>query len=68
PPAGGCALFQWVVTPEAPAIHRALARQGILTRLFHDPVSLRFGLPGTEQDWARLQAAIAGTCKEAAPA
>jgi len=67
-PAGGCALFQWVVTPEAPAIHEALARQGILTRLFHDPVSLRFGLPGTEQDWARVQATITGSCKEASPA
>lgn len=65
PLAGGCELFQWVVTPEAPAIHQALARQGILTRLLPDPVSLRFGLPGTEQDWARLQATIAGACKEA---
>ncbi len=68
PPAGGCALFQWVVTAQAPAIYEALARQGILTRLFRDPVSLRFGLPGTERDWARLQATIAGACKEASPA
>src|SRR2546430_904000 len=48
-PTGGCGLFQWVVTREANAIHEALARQGVLTRLFLDPPSLRFGLPGTEQ-------------------
>ncbi|MGH8613765.1 MAG: threonine-phosphate decarboxylase CobD [Gammaproteobacteria bacterium] len=67
-PAGGCALFQWVVTTEANAIHAALAREGILIRLFHHPPALRFGLPGTEQDWARLQATITRTCKEASPA
>lgn len=58
PSTGGCALFQWVQTPGAHAIHEALARQGILTRLFLDPPSLRFGLPDTERAWARLQAAL----------
>jgi cobalamin biosynthetic protein CobC len=58
-PTGGCNLFQWVVTREANAIHEALARQGVLTRLFPDPPSLRFGLPGTEQGWMRLEAALA---------
>src|SRR5581483_2301356 len=33
-PEGGCELFQWVRTPDALAIHEALARQGILTRYF----------------------------------
>src|ERR687895_2585742 len=43
---GGCGLFQWVVIREANAIHELLARQGVLTRLFPHPPSLRFGLPG----------------------
>jgi len=47
PPSGGSALFQWVETPRAGEIHAALARQGILTRLFEHPASLRFGLPGS---------------------
>ncbi|MDP2430766.1 MAG: threonine-phosphate decarboxylase CobD [Pseudomonadota bacterium] len=41
PPGGGCALFQWLEvdgpatgTPRAGEIHAALARRGILTRLF----------------------------------
>lgn len=58
-PAGGTALFQWVRTPEAADWHDRLARQGILTRLFADPPSLRFGLPHHESDWARLAAALA---------
>ncbi len=57
-PQGGCALFQWVRTPQARDLHQALARQGILTRLFDEPPSLRLGLPGSETDWARLEAAL----------
>ena len=56
---GGCALFQWVCTPGAAALHRALAQRGILTRLFAQPASLRFGLPGDEPDWRRLDKALA---------
>ena len=57
-PAGGCDLFQWVPTPHAPLIHEHLARNGILCRLFESPAALRFGLPGTEEDWERLQTAL----------
>lgn len=57
-PDGGCDLFQWVKTDKAATIHHRLAEQGILTRLFDDPASLRFGLPGMENDWQRLQAAL----------
>ena len=57
-PQGGCSLFQWVATPHAADLHDALARSGILTRLFETPASVRFGLPGTEIDWARLDAAL----------
>jgi len=58
-PTGGTALFQWVRTADAAGWHERLARQGILTRLFADPPSLRFGLPHHETDWARLAAALA---------
>jgi cobalamin biosynthetic protein CobC len=57
-PAGGSALFQWVVLADAARWHERLARQGILTRLFTEPASLRFGLPRDETDWARLETAL----------
>ena len=60
-PQGGCALFQWVRTPHAASLHEALARQGILTRRFEDPSSLRFGLPHGEAEWQRLRMALAQT-------
>ncbi|MEW8357406.1 MAG: threonine-phosphate decarboxylase CobD [Candidatus Thiodiazotropha sp.] len=59
-PDGSCALFQWLRTPDAQDLHAALARQGILTRLFIETSSLRFGLPGDEIAWARLDAALSG--------
>jgi cobalamin biosynthesis protein CobC len=64
---GSCVLFQWVPIPHAAAIHERLARQGILTRLFTEPASLRFGLPGAEAGWARLDQALANACTEFAP-
>ena len=57
-PTGGSALFHWVQQQNAVGIHDALARQSILTRLFPGPKSLRFGLPGREDEWARLDAAL----------
>ncbi|MCB2426824.1 threonine-phosphate decarboxylase CobD [Methylophaga pinxianii] len=57
-PTGGCALFQWVKTNQAPHIHHQLAEQGILCRLFDNPVALRFGLPASESDWLRLEKAL----------
>lgn len=63
PPAGGTHLFQWVGCEDAANIHSQLAQQGILTRLFDTPASLRFGLPHgegerSEGDWMRLDAAL----------
>ena len=58
PPQGGCALFQWVPTDRAIEIHESLARVGILTRLFDNPPAVRFGLPGPETEWARLEEAL----------
>ena len=63
-PAGGCDLFQWVPTPHAALIHEHLARSGILCRLFTTPPSLRFGLPGSEEDWRRLEAALRSAPRE----
>ncbi len=60
-PAGGCGLFQWVISDQAERIHQRLARQAILTRLFAQPRSLRFGLPATAADWQRLRAALEHT-------
>lgn len=57
-PSGGTALFQWVCIDDALGVHEQLARQGILTRLFAFPASLRFGLPQSGQDWTRLDAAL----------
>lgn len=59
PPSGGCAFFQWCRDERAPAWHRALARQGILTRLFDAPRSLRLGIPGDDAAWQRLDSALA---------
>jgi cobalamin biosynthetic protein CobC len=54
PPSGGCALFQWLCCADAASVHEQLTRQGILTRLFDAPHSLRFGLPRDKAQWARL--------------
>lgn len=59
-PDGGCDLFQWVRAPNAELLHDALARRGILTRLFKDTSSLRFGLPGRDPAWMRLASALTG--------
>ncbi|MDO9012899.1 MAG: threonine-phosphate decarboxylase CobD [Gallionella sp.] len=58
PPSGGCTLFQWVCRADAANAHQQLAQQGILTRLFDAPSSLRFGLPRDEAQWVRLAAAL----------
>ena len=58
-PDGGCTFFQWINAPHAKVIHENLARQGILTRLFDAPLSLRFGLLGAESEWNQLDKALA---------
>ena len=63
-PQGGCALFQWLITDRAEELHEFMARRGILLRLFIHNSSLRFGLPGDEADWARLDAAFNALTKE----
>ncbi|BCL91442.1 threonine-phosphate decarboxylase [Ralstonia solanacearum] len=57
-------LFAWVPTPDATALHTALARQGLWTRLFDVPGTppvqgLRLGLPPDAFGWQRLDDALA---------
>jgi cobalamin biosynthetic protein CobC len=57
---GGTLLFRLVDDPRAGALFIHLARAGILARPFFDqPQWLRFGLPGQDAEWRRLEAAIA---------
>jgi cobalamin biosynthetic protein CobC len=52
---GGCALFQLVSHPQAVDLHDHFACRGILLRLFAETGCLRFGLPGDETGWQRLE-------------
>jgi cobalamin biosynthetic protein CobC len=52
-------LFSLVRSPDAQALFERLGRAGILVRRFAEqPEWLRFGLPGKEADWQRLDAAL----------
>ncbi len=56
---GGTPLFRTYGTPHAAGTQAALARHHIWTRIF--PYSegwIRLGLPGAEEDWTRLEAAL----------
>ena len=56
---GGTDLFRLGESAHAEALFEKLGRAGILVRPFdYRPNWLRFGLPGTDQDWARLEAAL----------
>ncbi|WP_025111993.1 threonine-phosphate decarboxylase CobD [Pseudomonas sp. H1h] len=63
-PLGGCALFQWLITEHAVALHEFMARRGILLRLFTHNSSLRFGLPANAAEEARLEQALQAFAKE----
>ncbi|MDA7088552.1 threonine-phosphate decarboxylase CobD [Pseudomonas sp. SA3-5] len=65
-PTGGCSLFHWVVSQRASLLYEFLACNGILTRLFASPSSLRFGLPPDEPGWLRLEQALQVFAKESA--
>lgn len=57
-PTGDSTLFQWVCCADAVRVHEQLAQQGVLTRLFDAPYSVRFGLPCEEAQWGRLAEAL----------
>jgi cobalamin biosynthesis protein CobC len=61
---GGTTLFRLVRSDAAEALFAHLGRAGILVRSFPDnPNWLRFGLPADEDDWQRLQIAMAA-CRQ----
>lgn len=56
---GETPLFRRIAHPAAPDLFATLAAHGILARPFAaEPSWLRFGLPGSEQAWARLETAL----------
>ncbi|GAB6054216.1 threonine-phosphate decarboxylase CobD [Magnetospira thiophila] len=56
---GGTALFQLARHPDAAALFERLCQAAILTRPFPEaPDWLRFGLPGSPEDWQRLTEAL----------
>ncbi|HVE23287.1 MAG TPA: threonine-phosphate decarboxylase CobD [Acidocella sp.] len=56
---GGTSLFRLCATPQAGLWFTHLARHGLLVRPFARQKDwLRFGLPGTEEEWARLEEAL----------
>ena len=58
-PSGGSCLFQWLQHPLAGKIHTCLAQEGIWTRFFKEPHSVRFGLPANEHEWQVLSRGLA---------
>ncbi len=54
----GTALFRWSPLADSEFWQDSLARRGILVRCFTDPPGLRFGLPGSELAWQRLELAL----------
>jgi len=60
PVAGGTTLFRYLSLPDAAGLFSALGERGILLRHFSDrPFVLRAGLPGSEEEWQRLESALA---------
>ena len=58
---GGTPLFRTYETGDAAGVQKRLARHRIWSRIFPYSVGwIRLGLPGTEADWMRLEAALAG--------
>lgn len=57
--AGGTSLFTLVRDERARALFEHLGRHGILVRIFDErPDDMRFGLPGSEAEWQRLEEAL----------
>jgi cobalamin biosynthetic protein CobC len=57
---GGTNLFRLVRSVAAGGVFEHLGRAGILVRRFQEhPHWLRFGLPGSESDWQRLETTLA---------
>ncbi|ASV96926.1 threonine-phosphate decarboxylase [Paraburkholderia aromaticivorans] len=63
----GTPLFAWTGDARAAALHEALARRGVWTRLFTPSGSVRFGLPATEAEWARFEESLHAAVREIDP-
>lgn len=60
PVAGGTTLFRYLRLSDAAGLFSALGERGIVLRHFADrPHVLRAGLPGSEEEWRRLDSALA---------
>jgi len=60
PVAGGTTLFRYLRLAAAAGLFSALGERGILLRHFADrPHALRAGLPGSQEEWQRLESALA---------
>ena len=58
-PLGDTPLFRLIAHPAAPKLFATLAEHGTLSRPFAgEPTWLRFGLPGAEPAWERLEVAL----------
>ncbi|HEY2605638.1 threonine-phosphate decarboxylase CobD [Paraburkholderia sp. RL18-103-BIB-C] len=51
-------LFAWTDDARAAALHEALAQRGVWTRLFASSGSVRFGLPASDDEWARFDKSL----------
>jgi len=51
----GTVLFKTIFMADAELLFEQLAEQGVLVRLLDNKQGLRFGLPGDEQQWQRLE-------------
>jgi cobalamin biosynthetic protein CobC len=57
--AGGTSLFTLVRDHRAKELFDHLGRHGVLVRIFDErPNDMRFGLPGSEEEWQRLTEAL----------
>jgi cobalamin biosynthesis protein CobC len=63
PASTGTLLFRYIPLAQARALADSLASRGILVRVFDQPPALRFGLPGSESDWLKLEEALAALTK-----
>ena len=57
---GGTSLFRLFSLSDAPGLFETLGRRGIILRNFAErPADLRTGLPGSEEEWLRLEEGLA---------
>jgi cobalamin biosynthetic protein CobC len=63
-PTCGTALFQWAETEQAEYLYAFFFERRILVRLFTQPRSLRFGLPGSTDEWQKLERALTAIPKD----